>query len=329
MKFFWHHLLNGAAFAVSFWNILAIIIGYAIGIAAGVIPGVMAVTAMVLILPYTYILEPLFAIALLMGVYKGGAYAGSITATLFNIPGTPEAALTALDSYPMFMKGQQNRALEIALWSSIIGGTISNLLLIFTAPPLAEVALRLGPAEIAAFILTSLTAVISLLGDSRMDIWKGFISISFGLMLAIVGLDNMSASRRYVFGVEDLDNGVPFVLTIIALLALSEVFIQAEKVGSFHPGKWGPKPMPSNRSPTPGNSDGRDLKLCFKDLLRSSLVGSLCWAPCPASVQRPQRLFATAKPGDRQRTTRSVSEMAMPAASSSWKPATTPWWPCH
>lgn len=270
------NLWDGAVFALSLWNILAILIGYAIGIIAGAIPGVMAVTAMVLILPYTFTLEPLFAIALLMGIYKGGAYAGSITATLFNIPGTPEAAATALDSYPMFKQGMQKRSLEIALWASVFGGTVSNFLLVFTAPPLAEVALRLGPSEIAALILFSLTAVITLLGDSRMDIWKGFISITLGLMLATVGLDNMSASRRYVFGIEDLDNGVPFVLTIIALLALSEVFIQAEKVGGFTLGNAAE--AVSKIIPYTWKQRWLDLKICLKDLIRSSLIGSLLGA---------------------------------------------------
>ena len=270
------HLWEGAVYAVSAWNLLAIVIGYLVGIIAGVIPGVMAVTAMVLILPYTFTLEPLFAISLLMGVYKGGAYAGSITATLFNIPGTPEAAATALDSYPMFLQGDQKRSLELALWASVFGGTVSNLLLVFTAPPLAEVALRLGPAEIAALILFSLTAVITLLGDSRMDIWKGFISITLGLMLAIVGLDNMSASRRYVFGIEDLDNGVPFVLTIIALLALSEVFIQAEQAGSFTLDTA--RETVTNIIPYTWRRRWQDLKICIKDLVRSSFVGSLLGA---------------------------------------------------
>lgn len=270
------NLWQGAVFAISFWNLFAIIVGYAVGIIAGAIPGVMAVTAMVLILPYTFTLSPLFAIALLMGVYKGGAYAGSITATLFNIPGTPEAAATALDSYPMFLKGDQKRSLELALWASVFGGTVSNLLLIFTAPPLAEVALRLGPSEIAALILFSLTAVITLLGDTRMDIWKGFISITLGLMLAIVGLDNMSASRRYVFGISDLDNGIPFVLTIIALLALSEVFVQVEKVGTLSLGDT--QKTAAQAIPYTWKRRWLDLKFCLKDLLRSSFIGSLLGA---------------------------------------------------
>jgi putative tricarboxylic transport membrane protein len=269
------NLWQGALFAMSVQNIIGIILGYAIGVVAGAIPGVMAVTAMVLILPFTYSLEPLFAISLLMGCYKGGAYAGSITATLFNIPGTPEAAATALDSYPMSQKGEQRRALEIALWASVFGGLISNLLLIFTAPPLAEVALLLGPAEIAALILFSLTAVITLLGDNRMDIWKGFISIIIGLMLAIVGLDGMTASRRYVFGLEDLDNGIPFVLTIIALLALSEVLSQAERVKELEL-----KDSDKKIELIPYTFARRwdDFKFCLKDLLRSSFVGSLLGA---------------------------------------------------
>ncbi|MGD8561025.1 MAG: tripartite tricarboxylate transporter permease [Desulfarculaceae bacterium] len=269
------NLWQGAQYAASLVNILAIIIGYIIGVVAGAIPGVMAVTAMVLILPFTFTLDPLFAIAMLMGTYKGGAYAGSITATLVNIPGTPEAAATALDSYPMSQAGEQQRALELALWASVIGGTISNFLLIFTAPPLAEVALRLGPAEIASLILFSLTAVITLLGDSRMDMWKGFISITMGLMLAIVGLDNMSATRRYVFGFEELDNGVPFVLTIIALLALSEVFIQSERVANLriNRGFQGLKMISYS-----WKQRWLDFKLCLKDLVRSSFVGSLLGA---------------------------------------------------
>ena len=271
-----HNLWNGAIFAVSFWNFLAIVIGYLVGIFAGTIPGIMAGTAMVLVLPYTFTMEPLFAISLLMGIYKGGVYAGSITATMFNIPGTPEAAATALDSYPMFMQGQQRRSLELALWASFIGGTISNLLLAFTAPPLAAIALRLGPAEIATLILFSLTAVITLLGDSRMDIWKGFISITLGFMLAIVGMDNMTASRRYVFGIEDLDNGVPFVLTIIALLALSEIFMQAEKTGTFTIGAV--QQNIANIIPYTWRQRWLDLKLCLKDLIRSSFLGSFLGA---------------------------------------------------
>ena len=167
------HLLAGAAHAITLSNILGCLLGYAVGVICGSIPGLMGVTGMALLLPFTFTMSPLFAIAAMMGCYKGGCYAGSITATLFNIPGTPEAAATVLDAYPMNRRGEQKRALELTLWASVIGGTISNILLIFTAPPLARVAVRIGPAETAALVLFSLTAVVGLMGNSRTGIWKG------------------------------------------------------------------------------------------------------------------------------------------------------------
>jgi putative tricarboxylic transport membrane protein len=235
----------------------------------------MAVTAMVLILPFTFNLDPLFAISMLMGTYKGGAYAGSITATLFNIPGTPEAAATCIEAYPLTLKGEEARALEISLWASVFGGMVSNFLLIFTAPPLAAVALKLGPAEVAALILFSLTAVISLMGESRMDIWKGFISVGVGLMLAIPGLDSMSTMRRYVFDMAELDNGITFIVAIISLLALSEVFIQVENAGQFH--RLQRKRLEDTK-PYTFSQRWADFKFTIVDLLRSSFLGSLLGA---------------------------------------------------
>jgi putative tricarboxylic transport membrane protein len=268
-------LAQGAANAITPINIVGILLGYSIGVVAGSIPGIMGVTAMVLILPFTFTMEATFAIAAMMGCYKGAAYAGSITATLFNIPGTPEAAATGLDSYPMSQRGEQQRALELALWASVIGGTISNFLLIFTAPPLAKVALKLGPAETAALILFSLTAVIGLLGDTRMDIWKGFLSVIMGLMIATIGLDPMNSTRRYVFGFEDLDGGIAFVLAVIAFLAFSEILEQAED-----PKKLRIRQSEKKVQTLPYSMRQRwvDLKFCFKDLVRSSILGSILGA---------------------------------------------------
>ena len=275
MNEFIGNLWAGILFALSIKNILGILIGYLIGVVAGATPGVMATTAMVLLLPFTFALDPLFAIATLMGCYKGGVYAGSITGTLFNIPGTPEAAATALDSYPMAQKGEEMRALEIDLHASIAGGTFANLLLLFTAPPLAAVALKLGPAEVAALIFFSLTAVISLMGDSRLELWKGFLAVSGGLLVATIGLDPMTTTRRYVFGVESLDNGVSFITAIIALLALSEVFKQAENVGNLEV-----HAQRTNRPDIKNTLQNRlhDLRVCAVDILRSSAIGSVIGA---------------------------------------------------
>ena len=268
------NLWAGAQYALTFSNILGALLGYGIGVVCGSIPGLMGVTGMAIILPFTFTMSPLFAIAAMMGCYKGGCYAGSITAALFNIPGTPEAAATVLDAYPMTLRGQQKRALELALWASVIGGTISNFLLIFTAPPLAQVALSVGPAETAALVLFSLTAVIGLLGTSRLAIWKGFISVILGLMLASVGLDPILSTRRYVFNITELDSGIPFVVAVIAMLAFTEILEQVNKE-RLDVDKEGAKLDPMREvQPYGWRERLQDLRFCWKDLLRSSLLGS-------------------------------------------------------
>lgn len=265
------NLWLGAQYAITLPNILGSLLGYAIGVVCGAIPGLMGVTGMAIILPFTFTMSPLFAIAAMMGCYKGGCYAGSITATLFNIPGTPEAAATVLDAYPMAQRGQQKRALELALWASVIGGTVSNFLLIFTAPPLAKVALSIGPAETAALVLFSLTAVVGLLGTSRLAIWKGFISVILGLMLASVGLDPILSTRRYVFNLTDLDSGIPFVVAVIAMLAFTEILQQVNRDRSATHQE---EQQDILQEPYSWRERLRDLRFCWKDLARSSLLGS-------------------------------------------------------
>ncbi len=269
------NLWAGMFYAVSIENIIGVLIGYAIGVVAGAIPGIMGITALALMLPFTFTMPPMFAIAAMMGCYKGAAYAGSITATLFNIPGTPEAAATVLDSFPMSQRGEQTRALEIALWASVIGGTVSNILLIFTAPPLAKIAVQIGPPETAALILFSLTAVIGLMGTTRMDIWKGFISVMIGLMIAIVGLDPMLSTRRYVFDMMALDDGIPFVVAVIAFLAFTEILDQVNHSQNIKANQTSEK-----RKSLPYTMKQRwaDLRFCFKDLVRASFLGSFLGA---------------------------------------------------
>ncbi len=266
-----YNLWQGALFAVTPANIAGCLFGYFIGLVAGAIPGIMGVTAMALMLPFTFTMNPMFAISAMMGCYKGACFAGSVTATLFNIPGTPEAAATVLDSYPMGQRGEQARALELALWASLIGGMVSNFLLIFTAPPLAKIAVRVGPPETAALILFSLTAVISLMGTSRIDIWKGLISVVIGLSLAMVGLDPMTSTRRYGFGLTELDSGITFVVAVISFLAFVEIL---EQVGKTNRVRAGQDLERKQQLPYPWDQRWADLKFCAKDLTRSSLLGS-------------------------------------------------------
>lgn len=276
MNDFIPNLISGINYAFNITNILGILGGYFIGVIVGATPGLTSVMAIVLLLPFTYTLSPLFAIAGLMGCYKGGVYGGSITAILFNIPGTPMAAATSFDGYPMKLKGEGLRALEMALFASIIGGTLSNLLLLFTAPPLARIALKFGPAEVAALIFFSLTVVTGLMGDTPLEIWKGLISLGIGLSTAMIGLDMMTTTRRYGFGIVELDSGINFVTAIVGLLALSEVLIQVEKIINLNLSNLKDE-IQLFKKPT-WKSRKNDIKICAVDILRSSLVGSFIGA---------------------------------------------------
>ena len=129
-------IIKGFFMSIHPLNIVGILFGYTIGIIVGSLPGLTGVMAIALILPFAYKLPGLFAIASLMGYYKGATYGGSISAILLNTPGTPEAAATALYGYPLAQKGEGKRALEMALMASVIGGTISNLVLMVIAKPL-------------------------------------------------------------------------------------------------------------------------------------------------------------------------------------------------
>ncbi|GAI30132.1 unnamed protein product, partial [marine sediment metagenome] len=200
----------------------------------------------------------------------------SITAILFNIPGTPMAAATALDGHPMKLQGKGLRALEMALFASVIGGTFSNFLLLFTAPPLARIALKFGPAEVAALIFFSLTVVASLMGDTPLEIWKGLVSLGGGLSLAMIGLDMMTTTRRYGFGIVGLDSGINFVTAIVGLLALSEVLVQTEKIVNLKLYNFKDEIRSSEK--LTWRSRINDIRICAIDILRSSLVGSFIGA---------------------------------------------------
>jgi len=177
-----------AAFALfaTFDNAIALLIGVMVGTIVGAIPGMTTPMAVALTLPFTFTLPPVTGILLLLGVYKGGIYGGSITAILINTPGTPAASCTVLDGYPMAKKGEARRALDIALYASCIADFISNISLILFAGVLATFALKFGSPEVFTLIVFSLTIIA---GVSGQQLLKGFGSACLGLLLATVGLD--------------------------------------------------------------------------------------------------------------------------------------------
>ena len=201
-------------------NVIMLFIGVVVGCTVGAIPGMTATMGVALTLPFTFYLPPVTGILLLIGVYKGGIYGGSIPAILIKTPGTPAAACTVLDGFPLAQKGQANKALHMALYSSCFADFVSNIALIFFAGFIASFALRFGPPEFFALILFSLTIIAGVAGD---NLARGLISACFGLLLATVGLDLIYGTERMIFGEPELMGGIKFIPVLIGLFALPEI----------------------------------------------------------------------------------------------------------
>jgi putative tricarboxylic transport membrane protein len=217
-------VLNSFELALSIiWSIDTIVVllaGVAIGTVVGAIPGMTAVLGVALVLPFTFAMAPVMGILLLLGIYKGSMYGGSISAIIASAPGTPAASCTVLDGAPMAQQGEARRALEMALYASCVADFISNLSLILIAGWLAKFALAFGPAEYFTLIVFSLTVVASVAGD---DLLRGLVSAVVGLMAAMIGLDLIYGTERMVFGVAELMEGLNFVPVLIGLFALPAI----------------------------------------------------------------------------------------------------------
>lgn len=201
-------------------------IGVLLGALIGAVPGLSATVGIAIFLPFTFVLDPLAGLVLLLGIYNGACYAGSIPAILLRTPGTPASAATVVDGYSMTMKGQAGRALSISLVASVVGGLISTILMIFFAPVVADFALSFGPAEYFALAVLALAIIASLGGGS---IAKGIISGAFGVMIAMVGLDGISGYNRFTFGINDLSAGLQLVPLLVGLFGAAEAIRQIER----------------------------------------------------------------------------------------------------
>ena len=178
--------------------------GTFLGIVIGALPGLTATTGVAIFLPLTFYMEPVPALGFLAGIYCGGMYGGSITAILINTPGTPSGAATVLDGHPLAQKGEAYRALQIALYASVIGGIISCIALMFFAPILASAALKFSYAEYFALGVFGLSVVAGL---SNGNIFKGLLSCVIGLFIGCIGMDPISGYPRLTFGSTSLLGG--------------------------------------------------------------------------------------------------------------------------
>jgi len=195
-----------------------------LGMIVGALPGLGTVTALAMILPFTFVLSAPQAIGMLLAVYVSSVYGGSVPAILINVPGTPQSAATTLDGYPMAQKGQAAEALGWVTVASTIGGIFSMIVLMFAAPQLAAVAVRFGSVETFALIVFSLTTIAWVSVGNPL---KGLLAGVLGVMLSFVGVDELSGADRFTFGNFALSAGFNVVPILIGLFALSEVFITA------------------------------------------------------------------------------------------------------
>ncbi|MGF1500590.1 MAG: tripartite tricarboxylate transporter permease [Paracoccaceae bacterium] len=254
--------LGAALELVATWqSIAALAVGLTAGVIGGAIPGMSATMAVAIALPFTFALEPITGILLLLGVYKGGIFGGSIPAILIKTPGTPASSATTLDGYPMAERGEAGRALGIALYASCIADLVSNLALILFAGWLASFALSFRPPEFFTLILFSLTVIAGVSGDSLL---KGIASAVLGLLVATIGLDLVYGTERFVFGEPNLMGGLNFIAVLVGLFALPEVFAYV-----YAPGETTARV----RAVAGTRASRADLARCLPTILRGSLIG--------------------------------------------------------
>ncbi len=219
-------VLHGFVVAAQPINLMFVVLGAVMGTVFGMLPGIGAATTIALLLPVTFSLDPLGSLIMLSGIYYGAQYGSSASAVLLNTPGTASAAMTTLDGYPMARNGRAGAALAISAVASFLGGTVSVVGLTLLAVPLSKFALRFGPPEYFMLMLFSLTAVSSFTGTS---VAKGLISAIAGLMLATVGVDMQTNVARFTMGIPDFQNGISFLIVVVGLFAIAEVFFNVER----------------------------------------------------------------------------------------------------
>ena len=204
-------------------NVMWIALGVTLGYVVGVIPGLGKGTAVAVAIPLTYYIAPVPAIAFLIGIAKGSTAGSAVSAILLNAPGEASSAPTALDGYPLARQGKAQKALKMGLFASVIGDFFSTVVLIALAQPLAEYALAIGPVELCAILLFSLTFIAGLSGTS---LTRGLIAGLIGLLVATVGTEVETAALRFTFDQLELFDGLSIIPVAIGMLATSEMMIQ-------------------------------------------------------------------------------------------------------
>lgn len=255
-------LMDGFASALTLSNLGFGLLGTFLGTLVGVLPGIGPALAIALLLPITYTVSPASALIMFAAIYYGAMYGGSTTSILLNTPGESGSVITALEGNKMARRGQAGAALATAAIGSFVAGTIATGILAFTAPSIADLAIKVGAAEYVALMLVAFTTVSSLLGASQI---RGFIALAIGLVLGLVGADLQSGLSRLTFGNEAALEGIETVPVIVSIFALGEALYIASR---FKDEGWNVIPMKGRAL-----MSRQDWKRSWKPWIRGTFLG--------------------------------------------------------
>ncbi|WP_170423804.1 tripartite tricarboxylate transporter permease [Ruegeria arenilitoris] len=249
-------------------TLMFVVLGAVLGVIVGAVPGLTASAAIAMLVPITYYIDPLSALAFLYVIGKAGRFGGSISAILFNTPGTTAAAATVIDGHALTKKGKAGKALKTATVASVIGDFIGELILIFGALTIAQLTRELGPPDYFAIYVCAFLIIGSVISDS---VLKGIASTLFGATLAMIGLDPITSEPRYDFGMVELYNGLSLVPLLIGLFVISEVFSQVfpARKGQEHHDEIQAK------NPDDDRLSWEEIKRCLPFIGRGSAIGSM------------------------------------------------------
>ncbi len=261
----------GQAFAnvLTPYNLLLIAIGVLAGLIAGAVPGFTIAMAVILTLPFTFLMPPVQGLSMMMGVFVGGLAGGLVPGILVGIPGTPSSVATTFDGFPMARNGKPGLALGIGIWSCFFGGVFSAVLLAVFAPALSRVGLEFGPWDYFALVLFALTITASLAGTQLL---KGLIAGCIGLLIAAIGEDSLNGVARLTFDFRELNQGFSFLAVLIGLFAFSQLLSDVRDPESAR------KPMAladPSAAKVPHLEAIRTILADKTNLVRSSLIGTL------------------------------------------------------
>lgn len=257
-------LALGIETAITYEALLFCLIGVTVGMFIGVLPGIGPLAAVAMTLPITYHLQPMSALIMLAGIFYGAQYGGSTASILLNLPGTSTTAVTAIDGYPMAKQGRAGVALFITTLTSFFGGCVAIVLLMSFAPALGKMALAFSSAEYFSIMLLGLIAAATMALGSPL---KGMVSVTAGLLLAMVGMDTTSGELRYTFGILELQDGLNLVAMAMGLFGVAEIL---SNVGKPRPTDGHLKTVRLRElMPT-----RQDLAQCYKPAMRGAGIGS-------------------------------------------------------